>query len=135
MAGLLGTSVTKTGIIRAHGPFRNQASPDGRFPLHRPPGGPPACYACPGPDPCPPARQSDPPLVNQTMTLSETWKGVFTNWPAGIPHRGVLVNTLNEATPFKGFMIKADSLLLERTNPDSLGARFIVMGFDSINSL
>ena len=37
--------------------------------------------------------------------------------------------------PFKGFMIKDDSLLLERTNPDSLGARYILLGFDTINSV
>jgi hypothetical protein len=69
------------------------------------------------------------------MTSSETWKLVFTSWPAGIPHRGLLLSVLNEAMPFKGFMIKDDMLLLERTNPDPLGARYILIGFDAINSL
>jgi hypothetical protein len=69
------------------------------------------------------------------MTTQNTWKATFTNWPAGIPRRGILVNTLNEAMPFKSFMIREDSLLLERSNPDSLGARFILQGFDTISSV
>ena len=69
------------------------------------------------------------------MTAAATWKNFFGQWPTGIPHRGVLVNTLNEAMPFKNFMIKEDVLLLERTNVDSLGTRFILLSFDAINSV
>jgi hypothetical protein len=69
------------------------------------------------------------------MSAQNAWKSTFTNWPAGIPRRGILVNSLNESTPFKGFMVKEDTVLLERTNPDSLGARYILLGFESINSL
>jgi hypothetical protein len=65
--------------------------------------------------------------------LQGVWKELFTKWPAGIPKRGVLVSTLNETTPFKSFMLKGETLLLERTNPDPLGARFIMMGFDAIH--
>ena len=64
---------------------------------------------------------------------SKTWKDVFTTWPEGVPRRGVVVSSLNEITPFKGFMLKGDVLLLERTNPDPLGARYIVMGFEAIH--
>jgi len=67
------------------------------------------------------------------MTPNPVWKSTFNNWPAGIPRRGILLTTLNEPMPFKGFMIKEDVLLLERTNPDSLGARFILLSFDVIN--
>ena len=63
------------------------------------------------------------------------WREVFEKWPAGIPKRGVLVSTLNEVTPFKSFMLKDNILLLERTNPDPLGARFLMIGFDSIHVL
>jgi len=69
------------------------------------------------------------------MTSQNTWKATFSNWPAGIPKRGVLVNSLNEANPFKSFMLRDDMLLLERTNPDPLGARYILMGFDTIHSV
>jgi hypothetical protein len=63
----------------------------------------------------------------------ETWRELFTKWPAGIPKRGVLVSSLNEAIPFKSYFIKGEMLLLERTNPDPLGARFILLGFESIH--
>ncbi len=69
------------------------------------------------------------------MSVPPFWKTTFDNWPGGIPRRGVLIDSLNEATPFKGFMIKGDALLLERTNPDPLGARYILIGFDAIQSL
>jgi len=65
----------------------------------------------------------------------ETWRELFSKWPASIPKRGVLVSTLNEAMPFKSFFIKGDTLLLERTNPDAIGARFIILGFDAIHML
>ena len=67
------------------------------------------------------------------MTSEQTWKHVFMNWPAGIQRRGVLLTTLNEAVPFKSFMVKDDLLMLERNNPDPLGARFVLLGYDAIN--
>jgi hypothetical protein len=69
------------------------------------------------------------------MNAENVWKVTFNTWPAGIPRRGVLVNSLNEAMPFKSFLIKDDMLLLERTNPDPLGSRFILIGFESISSV
>lgn len=63
----------------------------------------------------------------------EMWRELFTKWPAAMPKRGVLVSTLNETTPFKSFMLKGETLLLERTNPDPLGARYILIGFDGIH--
>jgi hypothetical protein len=67
------------------------------------------------------------------MTSSQVWKSVFNNWPTGIPRRGLVISSLNEPMPFKGFMVKDDIVLLERTNPDSLGARFILLSFEAIN--
>jgi hypothetical protein len=69
------------------------------------------------------------------MTPNPVWKTFFNNWPAGIQRRGVLVTCLNEAIPFKGFMIKEDVLLLDRNNPDSMGARFILVDFAAVNSV
>lgn len=66
---------------------------------------------------------------------ANTWKTLFTNWPKDVQRRGVVVNTLNEAIPFKSFMIKEDMLLLDRTNPDPLGSRFILLGFDSVHNV
>jgi len=69
------------------------------------------------------------------MTAQNPWKATFNNWPSGIPRRGIVLSILNESMPFKGFLVKEDTLLLERSNPDSLGARFILIGFESINSV
>ncbi len=66
------------------------------------------------------------------MATNQIWQDVFQAWPEGIHRRGVVVNTLNEAIPFKGFMVKGDTLLLERTNPDPLGTRFIVLAFHAV---
>ena len=67
--------------------------------------------------------------------VSEIWRDVFTNWPATIPRRGLVLSTLNEAIPFKSFLIKGETLLLERTIPDPMGTRFIVLTFDAIHLL
>ena len=69
------------------------------------------------------------------MSTNHGWKSVFTNWPEAIARRGILVSSLNEAMPFKGFMVKDDMLLLERTNPDAMGARYILLSFDAINNV
>lgn len=66
-------------------------------------------------------------------SAGEMWRDLFANWPATIPKRGVIVSTLNEAVPFKSYFLKGDSLLLERTNPDTLGARFVIMAYESIH--
>lgn len=42
------------------------------------------------------------------------------------------MNNLDEAMPFKGFMVRGDTVLLERTNPDTLGARFLLVPFSEI---
>jgi hypothetical protein len=69
------------------------------------------------------------------MQPSEIWRDVFLNWPAPVPRRGVVVSTLNEPIPFKSFLTKGETLLLERTNPDPLGTRFIVLAYDAIHLL
>jgi hypothetical protein len=73
--------------------------------------------------------------AEEPMSTDQTgnWRQVFENWPTSIPKRGVLVSTLNEVTPFKSFMLKDDILLLERTNPDPLGSRFILLNFAVIH--
>jgi hypothetical protein len=69
------------------------------------------------------------------MSHAEDWKALFTDWPAGIPSRGIVTNSLNEQMPFKGFMVKGDMLFLERTNPDAMGGRFIFLNFGGIDSV
>jgi hypothetical protein len=69
------------------------------------------------------------------MSSAEDWKSLFTAWPAGVPRRGIVTNALNEPMPFKGFMIRGEVLLLERNNPDAMGARYILLSFTGIDSV
>jgi hypothetical protein len=69
------------------------------------------------------------------VSAAETWKSVFTDWPEGTHHRGLLVNSQEETIPFKGFMIKGDLLLLDRANPDPAGTRFVLVRFEDIMTL
>lgn len=69
------------------------------------------------------------------MTTTQSWKTFFTDWPAAFPRGGVLVSTLNEMIPFRRFWLKDDFVLLERNAPDATGGRYVLMGFDVINSV
>jgi hypothetical protein len=69
------------------------------------------------------------------MSASSMWREFFTNWPTSLPRRGILLTTLNESTPFKSFLVKDDVLLLERTNPDPMGTRFVLLPFDAIHAV
>ena len=69
------------------------------------------------------------------MHTEKTWRDVVLRMADGHSRRGIVVSTLNEPMPFKGFLVKGDTVLLERLNPDSLGARFILLPFDAINCL
>jgi hypothetical protein len=92
-----------------------------------------SCYACDAGVNIPSESFSTISDSEQFMTSSQVWKSVFNNWPTGVPRRGIVISTLNEPMPFKGFMVKEDVVLLDRTNPDSLGARFILVSFEAIN--
>lgn len=69
------------------------------------------------------------------MDSSTQWQQMFLKWPASIPKRGIVTTVLNEQIPFKGFMTTNQMLLLERQNPDSLGARFIVLEYGAVSAL
>lgn len=63
---------------------------------------------------------------------AEGWKRVFVNWPPKLQRRGLVTTTLDETIPFKAFLISDEMLALERTNPDPLGTRVILLDFGSI---
>jgi hypothetical protein len=66
------------------------------------------------------------------MEISQIWKSLFERWPQDLPRRGVVTTTLDEQIPFKGFMLTRETVLLERTNPDPLGTRFIVLPYPNM---
>jgi hypothetical protein len=63
----------------------------------------------------------------------QSWKECFDRWPKGIPRGGVLVTTLNEQIPFNDFLTSDSMLLLQRTMPDTSGARKILVPFSNIS--
>ncbi len=69
------------------------------------------------------------------MPASKLWQAFFTNWPAAIAQRGLIITSLNDSVPFKNFWLKDGLLLLERNNPDALGGRFILLSFEGISTV
>jgi hypothetical protein len=69
------------------------------------------------------------------MEIQLTWKRTFERWPQDLPRRGVVTTTLDEQIPFKGFMLSGDMVLLERTNPDPLGTRFIILPYANVAAM
>jgi len=64
--------------------------------------------------------------------LKNHWKDLFQAWPADLPRRGVLITTWDEQIPFSSFLTSEAFLLLERTTPDSLGGRAILLPFTNV---
>jgi len=64
--------------------------------------------------------------------IDSTMKALFCGWPSDMPRRGVLLTSLNEQIPFSGFMTSENLLLLERTTPDSMGARTIIIPYENV---
>ncbi len=69
------------------------------------------------------------------MSTTQTWRSFLTAWPDGFPRRGVLLSVLNETIPFNNFWLQDEMILIERKNPDTSGARFILTTFDRIDSV
>ena len=70
-------------------------------------------------------------MVNQ----STSWKEFFHNWPREIPQRGVVVTRFDEQILFESFFTRDTFLLLKRQTPDVVGARFVLLPYESIEAL
>lgn len=66
------------------------------------------------------------------MEPSQIWKTLFEQWSPDMPRRGVVTTSLDEQFPFKAFMLTGETVLLERTNPDPLGTRFMILPYSNI---
>ena len=60
------------------------------------------------------------------MDRATVWKNLFTNWPAALPRKGVLMTEGNEQTPFQQFLTTDEFLLVQRRAPDTVGAREVI---------
>ena len=69
------------------------------------------------------------------MDSTRYWTKLLQTWPKEMSRRGILVTTWNEQVPFKGFMLSDGMFVLERTMPDSLGSRFVLLAFDAIAAI
>ena len=66
------------------------------------------------------------------MDTNHNWKSIFERWPNDLPRRGLVTTTLDEQFPFKGYMMAGDMILLERTNVDPLGTRYMFVPYANI---
>lgn len=63
------------------------------------------------------------------------WKDLFDHWPETLAHRGIVITSLNEPIPFNGFMIGDHFVALSRNAPDALGARTVLLPYESLVAL
>ncbi len=64
--------------------------------------------------------------------MSDSWSEFFAQWPCVIPKRGVLVTSFGEQIPFSGFLCGRGILFVERTTPDQLGGRALLIPYHQI---
>lgn len=69
------------------------------------------------------------------MDSAHHWQNVFLNWPAELPKTGLLTTTFQDTIGFSNFDVLGGLLFLERDRPDSLGARKVLLSFESISAL
>ena len=62
-------------------------------------------------------------------------KRFFCEWPEKLPRRGVLVTSQDDQIPFSGFLTQQGLLLIERTTPDSMGARVVILPYENVAGL
>ena len=70
-----------------------------------------------------------------TTDAASVWRECFQHWPGELDRRGVLVTTFDEQIPFENFLASDNMLLVERRAPDTLGARMVIVAYQSIQGL
>ena len=69
------------------------------------------------------------------MDTFEQWKTWFCDWPDKLPRQGVVVTMQGDQIPFSGFLAGETMLLLQRTSPDSMGTRQVLLPYQRIDFL
>jgi hypothetical protein len=59
-------------------------------------------------------------------------ESVLANWPSSVPRRGVAVTVQGEQLVFSNFSIGHGCVLWERSTPDSMGGREIIVPFAEV---
>jgi len=68
-------------------------------------------------------------------TTESSWKTLFDQWPEAMPHRGIVITSLNEPIPFNGFMTSEHFVVISRNAPDALGARTVLLPYESLTAV
>ncbi|GAB4142056.1 hypothetical protein [Thermopirellula anaerolimosa] len=71
-------------------------------------------------------------LQEPSRAAGDHWGEFFSRWPSGIPKRGILVTLFGEQVPFSAFLYRDGILFVERTTPDQLGGRALLIPFEQI---
>ena len=66
------------------------------------------------------------------MSESLGIESVLTGWPATIPRRGVVATKQSEQIVFADFSLGHGCALFQRTTPDAMGGREIILPFEQI---
>lgn len=66
------------------------------------------------------------------METAHYWRDFFHGWPAGVDRRGVIVVSFGEQIPFDSFMPGDKLVIVDRSVPDTIGARKIVIPYGNI---
>ncbi len=69
------------------------------------------------------------------MDSFEQWKAWFREWPEKMPRQGVLITIQGDQIPFQGFLAGGEMVLLQRTAPDTVGTRQVLLPYQRIDSL
>lgn len=69
------------------------------------------------------------------MDAQAIWQQCFKAWPEDMPRRGVVVTFFNEQIPFQSFMASESMVLFERSAPDALGARMVMIPYGGVQAL
>ena len=69
------------------------------------------------------------------MDSSEAWRDCFRGWPADVRRRGVMVTSFGEQVPFDGFLTSDAMLVVQRSSPDTVGARMVMLPYGEIAGL
>lgn len=69
------------------------------------------------------------------MNAAESWRELFSAWPANMPKSGLIVTTFGEIIAFVNFMTSDGILLVERERPDSSDARKVMIAYQAISAV
>lgn len=93
--------------------------------------------APPAPVSAAPAPQREIVMMQAPVAEKEQncWQRFLNNWPQGLQRQGVVITSWDEQVPFSAFLTSEDMIMFERRNPDTNGARRMLIGYDGIKAV